>query len=530
MRLRNRLHSKRGSRRVCLVDGRAREADVVIVGGGSAGCVLAAKLSESRDLKVMLVEAGPDYGPFAHNAWPADLLDANFDATSGHDWGFAGETRSARARVIGGCSSHNGCAVVWPSPGDIDEWAAAGNTGWTYENLRPWLAAAAGSLRTRPTQYGQLDPFRRAFYDAACEIGAPVLDNFNDADAFDGIGLIPVNAVGSLRWNAAFAYLDPARTRPNLTILADVLVDRVLIRNGAAYGVRAVSGGERVDIRADAIVLAAGAYCSPAILHRSGIGPAAMLRGIGIHCVADRPGVGNGLANHVYGMMTFGPNDAFRKAARSHFAQPASTGHTMIKTRLHGGRPSSWDMMIGPSTSPVTDIRGRPTSIASIGLIGVVSKPCSSGRVSITSPDPRVLPRLEPGFLSDEGGRDEHVLRESMRLARRLADASALKGWLTTEPAVEVGPDFPAGRRPSPSLGEAHPASSCRMGPANDAAAVVDASGQVYELAGLYVVDASILPTIPAANIHLTVLAVAERMAEGIRRGLERVQALSPSA
>ena len=223
--------------------------DVLILGGGAAGCVLAGRLSENPDRSVCLVEAGPDYGHYDEGRWPADLLDARWLALDSHRWerDDQDDRSQIRARVLGGCSAHNACVVLRGAPEDY-EWGP----GWSYAELEPYLARGEETLATRPTPWEELSPWHRAFAEAGGD---------------DSI-LHPVNAVGDVRWHAGFAYVDPARRRPNLTILADSIVDRVLLSDGRATG--AVAGGR--ELKADVVVVSGGAYGSPGILLRSGIG------------------------------------------------------------------------------------------------------------------------------------------------------------------------------------------------------------------------------------------------------------------
>ena len=219
--------------------------DVIVVGGGTAGCVLAARLSEEPERTVCLVEAGPDYGRYVEGRWPADMLDARTLPMS-HLWETEPDDRSAsRARILGGCSAHNACLVVWGSRADYDEWGE----GWTFAELEPYLRRAEASIRTRADRTDDLSPFHQALLEAGPRVGLPRLADLNDLDATVGIAPAPVNAVGAVRWNTAFAYLDEARSRPNLTIVSETLVDRVEIAGGRALGVvserRAADGGER---------------------------------------------------------------------------------------------------------------------------------------------------------------------------------------------------------------------------------------------------------------------------------------------
>src|SRR5690349_1299738 len=196
--------------------GRSR-FDVLILGGGTAGCVLAARLSEDPRRHVCLVEAGPDYGPFDGGAWPADLVDPRKPSSS-HDWYPTEETSLSRARVIGGCSAHNAAFVVWGDRRDHDGWGAE---GWGFDSIEPYLRRAQRAIRTRPLEDDELGPWARAVREAAPEVGIPVLDDFNDLSSPAGAAYLPVNASGFARWNTAFAYLDDARPRDNLTVLGD---------------------------------------------------------------------------------------------------------------------------------------------------------------------------------------------------------------------------------------------------------------------------------------------------------------------
>jgi choline dehydrogenase len=228
--------------------GRSR-FDVVVAGGGTAGCVLAARLSEDPERTVCLVEAGPDYGPYAAGRWPADMLDGRRLAFS-HAWETDREDRSQlRARILGGCSAHNACVLLEGPPADYDEWGP----GWTYAELGPFLRRAREQFAVRVFDEDELSPWHRVFAGRA------------------GGFVHEVNARGAVRWNAAFAYLDEARGRPNLTIRADTLVARVLLDGSGsrATGVETSVGA----IDAETVVLAAGAYGSPGILLRSGVGP-----------------------------------------------------------------------------------------------------------------------------------------------------------------------------------------------------------------------------------------------------------------
>ncbi|MDQ3411630.1 MAG: GMC family oxidoreductase N-terminal domain-containing protein, partial [Chloroflexota bacterium] len=277
--------------------------DVVIVGAGPAGCVLARRLTEDPDRTVLLLEAGPDYGA-NQAAWPAELRDPTTIWPESHPWGDVHAGRPTdrplplpRARVIGGSTTINAC--FWPrgSATDYDGWAAAGNPGWSFTDLLPYfkrceadplggpLHGIDGPVPVFRATEADLTPIDRAIVAAAETLGFPwIADANGDPGQHPGVGPMPKNVAGGVRMNAAFTYLDPIRTRSNLTLIPDVLIDRVLTADGRAVGVRTVAGSV---VHGREIVLCAGAFGSPAILLRSGIGPAATLRELGIDVVAD---------------------------------------------------------------------------------------------------------------------------------------------------------------------------------------------------------------------------------------------------
>ena len=457
--------------------------DTIVVGGGTAGCVLAARLSEDPERTVCLVEAGPDYGRYAEGRWPSDMLDARTLPMS-HLWETEPDDRSAsRARILGGCSAHNACLVVWGSRDDYDEWG----DGWTFAELEPYLRRAEAAIGTRTDRTGDLSPFHRALLEAGPRIGLPRLEDLNDLDATIGIAPAPVNARQAVRWNTAFAYLDEARSRPNLRVVAETIVDRLEIAGGRVLGVVSDTG----RLTADTVIVTAGAYGSPALLLRSGIGPYAQLSRLGVGVVEDLP-VGVGLADH--------PGIGIEwSTAAAHVPKegPVFATSLLVRARSDSCPTGTWDLHFLPWLEEADD--GWRTS-----AVVYLLKPDSRGSVTLRSPDPRVPPAIDHGFLSEPN--DLGRLSSGVALVRTLAEQAGCGSEL--RPGDHESLDTYLRRE---VRGIFHPTGTCAIG------TVVDTRGAVLGVEDLFVADASIMPTIPRANTNLSAIAIAERVADWLR-------------
>src|SRR5689334_21270958 len=285
------------------------EVATIVVGGGTGGATFAGMLAAAGSESVLLLEAGPDYGSFADGNWPADMLSAKAIPLS-HDWVMRGvdgtELDLPRARIIGGCSSHNGCTSARSAREDYDGWTRQGNPGWDADLVVPMLDWVHKSFRVRRYRTDELTSAQKTFVEAGVRAGLPWADDLDDVAAGPGIGPMPVNIVDGVRWNAAFAFLDPVRHLDRLTIAGNRPVRRIVFDGTRAVGVEVTDGNV---VRANRVVVAGGAYHSPAILQRSGVGAADALGAVGVTPVLDLPGVGENLLDHACVQLDFHGKD-----------------------------------------------------------------------------------------------------------------------------------------------------------------------------------------------------------------------------
>jgi choline dehydrogenase len=491
--------------------------DTIVVGAGTAGAAVAGRLAAGSSGRTLLLEAGPDYGPAGSGRWPRDLLDATTVALS-HDWGYTGEfggkvIRFSRARVVGGCSAHNSGAVVFGSRLDYDGWAAAGNSGWSAGELAPLFASAWERLRVRRVGPGELTPFQRACQDALAANGIPVVADFNDLDENAGVAPFPVNIDAGIRVNSAFGYVDPVRDR--LTVAGDATVERVLVRDGRAAGVAVRDGQRLTEIGASRVVLSAGAYGSPAILLRSGIGPADELTAIGVTPVLDLPGVGRNLHDQPCVEVHYeGSAELTARMERHRAAAGWLPLEQVIAKFPSAGCGQGFDLHIFPVGGYSEDIG------AWLWFLGVAClTPLSRGSVRLTGPglDDKLL--IDHRYLSDPGGYDRARLAEGVERVREVAAEPELRGLLGRE--TVPGPGVWGRHAIERFIDQAavhyyHPAGSCKMGPPGDPDAVADSEGRVHGIAGLYVADASLMPAVTSGNTNMPVAVIGERIARSL--------------
>jgi choline dehydrogenase len=491
-------------------------ADVVIVGGGTAGCVLAARLSADPTRSVLLLEAGRAYGI---DGYPDDLTDpARVPANPEHEWGYTArggpntpEMLAPRAKVLGGCSAHNATVAMRARPSDIRDWQAHGLDDWTTERVDRAFReientpdgddayhGRTGPLPIRNRTYHELTSSLRGFIDAAVAEGFRSVDDFNGPDPV-GVGGYPVNVVDGVRQNVGLVYLtEEVRNRPNLKISGDVLIDRVLFDRGRATGVVNASGAE---IPAGEVILSAGSYASPAILLRSGIGPSADLARLGIDVVADLP-VGQHLQDQPFYYNAY--------ALKTDALDMRPAVGALLWTRSSEARDDELDIHI--AVTHLMPPEYSPTGGA-IALSVAVVKPDSRGTLKLRSRSPYEAPDIDCNFLTEE--RDARRMIEGVRLARKLGRHPALAKFIELEilPGNAVTDDQLLEVVASNLASYGHPTATAPMGGPKDPWAVVDGQGRVPGISGLRVVDASIIPAVPSVAINPTTIMLAEQIA-----------------
>ncbi|MFT3769036.1 MAG: GMC family oxidoreductase N-terminal domain-containing protein [Minicystis sp.] len=501
------------------------DAEMIVVGAGSAGAVIASRVTERADREVLLIEAGPDY---PDGKVPADLADGTRNSMIAHDWGTQfrptpGQSvwRFPRGRVVGGSSAVNTCIALRGQPYDFDEWADRGLPAWRWEACRPAFLRLeddrdivnehhhqGGPIPIRRHPQAELAPWQAAFAEGCKELGFGACDDHNGPAPL-GYGPHPMNKIDGVRMSAARGYLGPAvRRRANLRIRPRTLVRRVLFTNRRVTGVEVETEGRVEVIRSARVVLSAGAIMTPGILLRSGIGPRDRVARIGVSLVADVPAVAARLLDH--------PGAAIILAARTYAPHE---GVPLLQTMLRytsTGSPFPGDLQLQPGTY----VAFPTVTLPGMSIMCSIGKPKGSGTIEYRSADPHELPQIEGQHLVDPEDRERAVT--AMMLAYDLTKTRAMRGlahylW-PGEATLRDKDALRAWIWQSCGSGY-HPCGTVPMGPEGALDAAVDQHGRVRGVEGLHVADASIMPTVPSANINLPALMIGERFGEWLRDG-----------
>ncbi|MDO0926124.1 GMC family oxidoreductase N-terminal domain-containing protein [Streptomyces sp. TG1A-8] len=495
--------------------------DYVVIGGGTAGSVVASRLTEDPDVTVAVIEGGPsDVGRddvLTLRRWMGLLGgDLDYDYPTTEQPRGNSHIRHSRARVLGGCSSHNTLISFKPLPSDWDEWEAAGAAGWGAARMDPYFDRLLNNIV--PVDDKDRNAIARDFVDAArAALGVPRVEGFNQEPFTEGVGFFDLayHPEDNKRSSASVAYLHPVLDRrPNLRLFLEAWAYRLELDGTRAGGVRVRTGdGGELLVRArKEVVLCAGAVDSPRLLLHSGIGPRADLEALGIPVAHDLPGVGENLLDHPESVIVWETHGPIPENS----AMDSDAG---LFVRRDPRSPGP-DLMFHFYQIPFTDNPerlGYERPPHGVSMTPNIPKPRSRGRLYLTSADPSVKPALDFRYFTDGDDYDARTLVDGIRIAREIARTEPLSGWLKREvcPGPQVVDDAELSeyaRRAAHTV--YHPAGTCRMGAADDELAVVDPDLRIRGLDGIRIADASVFPTIPAVNPMIGVLMVGEKAAD----------------
>lgn len=535
----------------------AESFDYIVTGAGSAGCVVAARLSESGKYRVLLLEAGGrDRNFWIHVPMGFSQVYANPRV----NWMYESEPEEhlngrtlyqPRGKVLGGTSSINGMVYMRGNAADYDEWRQRGCTGWDWDSVLPYFRKAEHQERGANEFHGVGGPLRvsdqpfhtelaRRLVEAAIQAGLPPIEDFNDGRQ-EGAGYFQSTTGDSRRWSTATAYLRPARNRPNLVVRTNAHAARIEIENGRAVGVTYMNGHAPQTVRARGeVIVSGGVFNSPQLLQLSGIGPGALLQDAGIPVIRDVPAVGSHMQDHFYVRLAYRctqpitmnelanslPRKALALAQWVLFRSGPLSGNGVTAGAFARSDPRlerpDLQFNFSPWSYASRDRRGAVAHpFPGFSLSAVHLRPDSRGSVRIKSPDPLAAPSIRFNFLQTQS--DLQALTAGMRLARTFTQQPALAPYVAEEiipgPATKSDADFEANIRQNANS-NLHPVGTCRMG--LDGESVVDPRLRVHGIAGLRVADAAIMPTVPAGNTNAPTIMIGEKAADMILEDARR--------